>query len=114
MLGYLHLKNVGPAPEMDMELAPRLNIITGDNGLGKRFLLDVMWWALSRRWPREVNPRMTSGYMARPRELKQTATIDFELKGKAKKLVGNRWIALKRVLFHFPTLNAGHLSSRAS
>ena len=35
MLEYLHLKNVGPAPEMEMELAPRLNLITGDNGLGK-------------------------------------------------------------------------------
>ena len=46
MLEYLHLKNVGPAPEMEMQLAPRLNLITGDNGLGKSFLLDVAWWCL--------------------------------------------------------------------
>jgi hypothetical protein len=32
MLEHLHLKNVGPAPEMAMELAPRLNLITGDDG----------------------------------------------------------------------------------
>lgn len=47
MLKSIHLKNVGPAPEMEMELAPRLNLITGDNGLGKSFLLDVAWWALA-------------------------------------------------------------------
>lgn len=32
MLEYLHLKNVGPSPEMEMNLAPRLNLLTGDNG----------------------------------------------------------------------------------
>jgi DNA repair ATPase RecN len=51
MLKSLHLKNVGPAPEMTLELGSRMNLITGDNGLGKSFLLDVMWWALTRRWP---------------------------------------------------------------
>jgi putative AbiEii toxin of type IV toxin-antitoxin system len=54
MLKSLHLQNVGPAPEMKMELAPRLNLITGDNGLGKSFLLDVAWWALTRTWAREM------------------------------------------------------------
>ena len=29
MLESLHLLNVGPAPEMKMELAPRLNLIRG-------------------------------------------------------------------------------------
>lgn len=52
MLESLHLKNVGAAPEMTMELAPRLNVLTGDNGLGKSFLLDVAWWALTRTWAR--------------------------------------------------------------
>lgn len=54
MLESIYLKNVGPAPEMKMDLAPRLNIITGDNGLGKSFLLDVAWWALTRTWAREL------------------------------------------------------------
>lgn len=52
MLKNLRLKNVGPASEMELELAPRLNIITGDNGLGKSFLLDVAWWALTETWAR--------------------------------------------------------------
>ncbi len=51
MLESIHLKNVGPAPEMKMDLAPRLNLITGDNGLGKTLLLDGAWWALTRTWP---------------------------------------------------------------
>lgn len=54
MLESLHLKNVGPAAEMELNLGPRLNLITGDNGLGKSFLLDVAWWALTRTWAREV------------------------------------------------------------
>lgn len=54
MLESIRLKNVGPAPEMTMGLAPRLNLITGDNGLGKTFLLDVAWWALTRTWAREI------------------------------------------------------------
>lgn len=53
MLKRLRLRNVGPAPELELELAPRLNLITGDNGLGKSFLLDVMWWALTQTWARE-------------------------------------------------------------
>jgi hypothetical protein len=39
---------------MELELAPRLNLITGDNGLGKSFLLDVAWWALTRTWARQL------------------------------------------------------------
>lgn len=84
MLHSLHLKNVGPAPEMNLELAPRMNLITGDNGLGKSFLLDVAWWALTRRWPQEINPRLTSGYIARPPDLKKTASIRFRLQSKTR------------------------------
>lgn len=51
MLESLHLENVGPARDVRMELAPRLNVITGDNGLGKTLLLDCMWYALTRTWP---------------------------------------------------------------
>lgn len=51
MLESIQFKNVGPAPEMSMDLAPRLNLLTGDNGLGKTVLLDGIWWALARTWP---------------------------------------------------------------
>ena len=84
MLEYLRLRNVGPAPEMELSLAPRLNLITGDNGLGKSFLLDVAWWALTRRWPAEVNAKVTSGAMAQPSG-PGPATIEFSFQAKKNK-----------------------------
>lgn len=84
MLKYLQLKNVGPAPTMEMELGERLNLITGDNGLGKSFLLDVAWWALTRRWPHDLNQNLTSGYPARPSNSKSEASIEFHLDSKTK------------------------------
>lgn len=67
MLESIHLKNVGPAPKMEMDLAPRLNLITGDNGLGKSFLLDVAWWALTRTWARGMAiPRRVSSAFKLP------------------------------------------------
>ncbi|GAX36579.1 AAA family ATPase [Nodularia sp. NIES-3585] len=50
MLKELHLKSVGPASQFDVEFADRLNIFTGDNGLGKSFLLEVAWWVLTGNW----------------------------------------------------------------
>jgi hypothetical protein len=67
-----------------MELAPRLNLITGDNGLGKSFLLDVAWWALTRKWPQDLNKKLTSGYAARPNDVKKPATIEFRVTSKTK------------------------------
>jgi hypothetical protein len=57
MLRSLHLQNVGPSAEMTFTPAYRLNVITGDNGLGKSFLLDLAWWAVTRTWAgRPVQP----------------------------------------------------------
>ncbi len=55
MLKRLLLNGVGPATTFGpIEFASRLNVITGDNGLGKSFLLDIAWWALTRTWARGV------------------------------------------------------------
>jgi len=54
MLKRLQFNAVGPAQTMRLELAPRLNLIAGDNGLGKSFLLDTAWWALTRTWARRL------------------------------------------------------------
>lgn len=59
MLEFVHVKNVGPASEMRFEFGRRLNVITGDNGLGKSFVLDVAWWALTRTWA--ANPALPLG-----------------------------------------------------
>lgn len=52
MLQALQLKEVGPADELSIDFKPRMNFLAGDNGLGKSFLLDVAWWALTRTWAR--------------------------------------------------------------
>lgn len=49
-LALLELHGIGPAPTLSMTLADRINLITGDNGLGKTFLLDCAWWALAGSW----------------------------------------------------------------
>ncbi|WP_375742529.1 ATP-binding protein [Corallococcus interemptor] len=48
MLERLEMEGVGPSPHLSFEFAPRLNLLTGDNGLGKTFVLDLAWWALTR------------------------------------------------------------------
>lgn len=50
MLRSLKLVGVGPAPEMEMRFAPRLNVLTGDNGLGKSLFLETIWYVLTGSW----------------------------------------------------------------
>lgn len=58
MIHTLRIQNTGPAPSLpEIEFGERLNLITGDNGLGKSFLLDIVWWALTRKWPGEAFSR---------------------------------------------------------
>jgi hypothetical protein len=47
MLKHLHLKDVGPFRDIELDPAPRLNLLTGDNGLGKTFVLDAIWRVLT-------------------------------------------------------------------
>lgn len=82
MLNHLQLKNIGPAPSMELNFGQRLNLITGDNGLGKSFLLDIAWWAMTRKWPSEINPRLTSGKKALPTKA-QPSKINFSFTGKS-------------------------------
>lgn len=50
MLKSLTLNRVGPADTLHLDFDPRLNVLTGDNGLGKTFILDIAWWALTGSW----------------------------------------------------------------
>ena len=83
MLKKMELKNVGPAPSLTLALGERLNLLTGDNGLGKSFLLDIAWWALTRKWPAEINPKLTSGKKALP-TAEGEARVEFTFTGKSR------------------------------
>ena len=49
-ISFLGLTEIGPAGSFEYEPADRLNIITGDNSLGKTFILESIWWALTGGW----------------------------------------------------------------
>jgi hypothetical protein len=68
MLTNLHIKDLGPSKDLSFEFSNRLNILTGDNGLGKSFVLDIAWWALTGAWPgngRPMRPDEEMGESAR-------------------------------------------------
>jgi AAA domain, putative AbiEii toxin, Type IV TA system len=68
LLKRIDLHEVGPSKLMEVNFAPRLNFLTGDNGLGKTFILDVAWWALTGRWARQpALPRFERNKGTQPR-----------------------------------------------
>ena len=83
MIHNLNVVNVGPADKMQLAFGSRLNLLTGDNGLGKSFLLDIVWWSLTRKWPAEINPKLTAGKKALPAAAGE-ASISFSFTGKSK------------------------------
>ncbi len=61
MLKRITTQDVEPT-DLDVVLAPRLNLLAGDNGLGKTFLLDLAWWTLTGMWAqRPAIPRRREG-----------------------------------------------------
>lgn len=81
MLKRLRIENVGPSERLNLTFSKRVNILTGNNGLGKSFILDVAWWALTRQWPQDLNPAVSTGRMAYP-PFGESGKIAVELSGK--------------------------------
>jgi hypothetical protein len=50
MITQLLLQDIGPVAGLTADFGERLNLVTGDNGLGKTFLPDACWYALTRTW----------------------------------------------------------------
>ena len=50
MIREIHANGIGLQDSYDILLSQRLNIFTGDNGLGKSFMLDLAWWCLTGSW----------------------------------------------------------------
>ncbi|MCY4399677.1 MAG: AAA family ATPase [Gemmatimonadetes bacterium] len=75
-LAAIEMIRVGPGDSLRLDLGKRLTVIAGDNGLGKSFLLDVAWWAATRRWAGQ--PAMPFG-----REAAHAARLSYELQTEA-------------------------------
>ncbi|MCD4707280.1 MAG: ATP-binding protein [Candidatus Sabulitectum sp.] len=113
MLKLLKFSNVGPSLEAEINFSKRLNVLTGDNGLGKSFLLDIAWWAMTSRWPAEINLKLASGFMATPAG-KGEASIEFEIKTKDRVYNRSRkfdrdtqnWIAVR----HYAVFSPGFMN----
>ncbi len=61
-LSTLTIEGVGPARKIRLDFAERVNLFTGDNGLGKSFLLECSYWALTGNWPGfQAYPRRDAG-----------------------------------------------------
>jgi hypothetical protein len=61
MLKRITTHDIEPT-DLDVGLASRLNLLAGDNGLGKTFLLDLAWWAVTGTWAqRAAIPRRREG-----------------------------------------------------
>ncbi|MFT3771208.1 MAG: ATP-binding protein [Minicystis sp.] len=88
MLKRIVTHDVEPA-DLDVSLAPRLNLLAGDNGLGKTFLLDLAWWALATDWAvHQVIPRRVENSTPAIRywieSIPVTAGFDFRLQAWEK------------------------------
>ena len=71
-LAAIEVSRVGPADRLSLDLGNRLTVIAGDNGRGKSSLLDVAWWAATRRWA--GRPPVPFG-----REAAHSARLSYEL-----------------------------------
>lgn len=75
ILSYIETGYIGPSKHVEFAPSERLNVITGDNGLGKTFLLEIGWWALTNEW---------AGRAALPHDpqTKDDAYIKFQIASK--------------------------------
>ncbi len=84
MIRYLSTENIGPLEQMSLEFGERLNLLTGDNGLGKSFILDLIWWSMTRTWPAELNQKLMAGRMALPAIKSRSAAIRYAFEASSK------------------------------
>jgi len=77
VLNFLELEGVGPGRKLTLSPGSRLSIITGDNGLGKTFLLECAWWALTGHWAETGRPAL-----ARLDAKRSEPKITFEISGR--------------------------------
>ena len=83
-LTAIHLRDIGPAKTFDLDFGDRLTLIAGDNGLGKTFLLDTTWWAMTGEW---VDDRQA---VPIARQYKRNPSVQFEIQSTgSRRLTGS-------------------------
>lgn len=79
MLRTVQIAGVGPVDDLQIDLTERLNLITGDNGLGKSFILDAVWWTLTNTWasvplePRRIPAKASVTW--KPESMQEQSTL---------------------------------------
>jgi AAA domain, putative AbiEii toxin, Type IV TA system/AAA domain len=74
----MELAGIGPSQSFTFNPGQRLTIITGDNGLGKTFILECAWWSLTGRWAEQTaSPRLDA--------TRNEAGITFAIAGKRRR-----------------------------
>lgn len=98
MLKELHAKGVGPQSEYNLDLGSRLNLFTGDNGLGKTFILDLLWYGCTWTWADEpAHPRSSSDETPSIESVLDVSTPIAENPVQARyDWTGERWIRGKK------------------
>jgi hypothetical protein len=87
-LRYLEMRGIGPMRRLEFNPAERLSVITGDNGLGKTFILECAWWSLTGHWAeRQAYPRTD----ARKDEPAITFTIAGQKNFQEKETIKFNW-----------------------
>jgi len=77
ILKQLQLRAVGPCKVLTFLPAERLSVVTGDNGLGKTFLLECAWWSLTGQWTEKpAYPRLDAE--------RGEPSITFQISGKGR------------------------------
>ena len=77
---------MGPVAELAADFGPRLNVLTGDNGVGKSFL-PISFWVLTGSWPggrvampdpngKRRQPRIEYDVQSKTKEAHRTARYD--------------------------------------
>lgn len=91
ILHFLEFSGLGPPRRLVMPPAARLNVVTGDNGLGKTFILDIVWWALTQEWAEHM--LVPLGAVATPPQIKFTVSSAHEQKPVTAEfnLAGYNW-----------------------
>lgn len=81
ILNAVHLHGIGPAESLHVQFGERMTVFTGDNGLGKSFILDLAWAVLTNSWAKQPPlPRPDSEYARieyTKEDQKNSYTFDF-------------------------------------